>query len=117
MAKNLEDEVVILSATEEDILTVILDHKHGVYGLDILKRINNANKETKRREIGVGSLYPALKRMEKQGLITGRWGEETSEEESGGARRRYYAISAPGKKALITTRLYRQQLSSNPILA
>jgi PadR family transcriptional regulator, regulatory protein PadR len=116
MAKKKEGAVIILSATEEDILTVIWGYAQGVYGLDILNRINKANKDTNRREIGVGSLYPALKRMEKQGLITGRWGEETSGEESGGARRRYYAISADGKAALVTTKQYRQQLSSIPIL-
>jgi PadR family transcriptional regulator, regulatory protein PadR len=111
MAKKTEGAVIILSATEEDILTVIWGHAQGVYGLDILNRINKANKETNRREIGVGSLYPALKRMEQQGLMSGRWGEEALGEESGGARRRYYKISADGEKALIVTRNYRRQLS------
>lgn len=117
MAKKKEGEVIILSATEEDILTVIWGHSQGVYGLDILNRINRANKETNRREIGVGSLYPALKRMEQQGLVTARWGEEALGEESGGARRRYYAISADGEQALIATQQYRQQLSSSSVLA
>ena len=110
MAKKKEGEVIILSATEEDILSVIWGNSQGVYGLDILNQINKANKDTKRREIGVGSLYPALKRMEQQGLVTARWGEEVPGEESGGARRRYYMISADGKKALTTTQNYRQQL-------
>jgi PadR family transcriptional regulator, regulatory protein PadR len=117
MAKKTEGAVIILSATEEDILTVIWGHAQGVYGLDILNRINKANKETNRREIGVGSLYPALKRMEQQGLVTARWGEEALGEESGGARRRYYTISADGKTALSSTQVYRQQLSLIPIFA
>jgi PadR family transcriptional regulator, regulatory protein PadR len=117
MAKKKEGEVIILSATEEDILTVIWGHAQGVYGLNILNRINRANKETSRREIGVGSLYPALKRMEQQGLVTARWGEEALGEESGGARRRYYSISAEGEQALIATQQYRQQLSLIQILA
>jgi PadR family transcriptional regulator, regulatory protein PadR len=116
MAKKTEGAVIILSATEEDILTVIWGFLQGVYGLDILNRINRANKETNRREIGVGTLYPALKRMEQQGLVTGRWGEYVGEE-SGGARRRYYTISADGEAALIATQQYRQQLASNPIFA
>lgn len=117
MAKKQDGGVIILSATEEDILTVIWGHAQGVYGLDILNRINKANKETNRREIGVGSLYPALKRMEQQGLVTARWGEEALGEESGGARRRYYAISADGEQALTATQQYRQQLSSTSVLA
>jgi PadR family transcriptional regulator, regulatory protein PadR len=117
MAKKTEGGVIILSATEEDILTVIWGHSQGVYGLDILNRINKANRETNRREIGVGSLYPALKRMEQQGLVTARWGEEALGEESGGARRRYYAISADGEIALSTTQQYRQQLAPNQAFA
>jgi PadR family transcriptional regulator, regulatory protein PadR len=114
MAKKTEGAVIILSATEEDILTVIWGFSQGVYGLDILNRINRANQETKRREIGVGTLYPALKRMEQQGLISGRWGERIGEE-SGGARRRYYSISADGAAALQSTQFYRQKLSLNPL--
>jgi DNA-binding PadR family transcriptional regulator len=112
-----EGTVIILSATEEYILSVIWGHSQGVYGLDILNQINKANKENNRREIGMGSLYPALKRMEQQGLVTARWGEEALGEESGGARRRYYTISADGAIALNTTQSYRQQLSSSSIFA
>jgi PadR family transcriptional regulator, regulatory protein PadR len=105
-------DVIILSATAEDILTTLDGKDRGVYGLDILSRINKANKKTNRREIGVGSLYPTLKRMEKEGLIEGRWGEEKiMGEESGGARRRYYKISENGKKSLAATRNYRGELS------
>jgi DNA-binding PadR family transcriptional regulator len=116
MAKKDDSGAIVLSALEEDILTVVLPHAQGVYGLDILNRINAANKKIGRRTIGVGSLYPALKRMEQQGLIAGRWGDEAIEdEESGGARRRYYSISAQGKKALQDTRNYREQLEQAAI--
>lgn len=117
MAKKTEGAVIILSATEEDILSVLWKKAQGVYGLDLLNRINKANQETNRREIGVGSLYPALKRMEQQGLITGRWGEEALGEESGGARRRYYSISGDGEKALTSTQEYREQLLFSPTYA
>jgi PadR family transcriptional regulator PadR len=111
MAKKQDGESIVLSALEEDLLTALLGHTQGIYGLDLLNRINVANKKLGRRKIGVGSLYPALKRMEQQGLITGRWGDEDKPgEESGGARRRYYTISADGERALETTWLYRQQL-------
>lgn len=111
MAKKQEGGAIVLSALEEDLLTVLWGHTQGVYGLDILNRINAANEKLGRRKIGVGSLYPALKRMEQQGLIAGRWGdEEIPDEESGGARRRYYSISADGETALRTTWQYREQL-------
>mgnify|MGYP001492119263 CR=1 FL=1 len=42
-----------------------------------------------------GSLYPALHRMENQGLLSSYWVETES-----GRRRKYYRITATGKKAL-----------------
>lgn len=105
------DGVIVLSALEENILTLLVESPQGIYGLDILNRLNAAAKKIGRREFGVGSLYPALKRMEHQRLITGRWGEEVPGEESGGARRRYYSISLEGKKSLDATHQFRRALA------
>jgi transcriptional regulator len=41
------------------------------------------------------SLYPLLYRLEKRGLIQGRWVEK-----SGQRRRRYYQLTAQGRKVL-----------------
>ena len=113
MAKKHDDGGIVLSALEEDLLTAIRGHPEGIYGLDLLSQINTANKKLKRRQIGVGSLYPALKRMEKQGLVKARWGEDDEASEvSGGARRRYYSITGLGTSALENTWLYRQQLGA-----
>ena len=110
MAKKTGDGGIVLSAFEEDLLTLIQRYVDGIYGLDILHSLNTANKKINRRLIGVGSLYPALKRMAKQGLLDDWWGNDTSP--SGGARRRYYKITALGKKALQDTWLYRDILRS-----
>ncbi len=116
LVKDTKGEI-ILSVTEENILSVIRGYSQGVYGLDILNQINKANKENNRREISMSSLYPAFKQMERQGLVIARWGEEALGEESGGARRRYYAISADGEIALNATQSYLQQSSLDSILA
>lgn len=110
MAKKAGDDGIVLSALEEDLLTLIQQQVDGIYGLDILDRLNVANEKINRRQIGVGSLYPALKRMEQQGLLKSRWGDD--QDNSGGARRRYYTITALGKKALTDTWHYRQQLGA-----
>jgi PadR family transcriptional regulator, regulatory protein PadR len=117
MTKKKDEAAIILSAVEEGILTVIEGHAKGLYGLDISNRINKANKEASRREIGIGSLYPAFKRLEQQDLVTARWGEEAPGQEPGGARRRYYAITPGGEKALIATRKQRQQPPSSLMFA
>lgn len=46
-------------------------------------------------EVNQGSLYPALQRLEKDGLITSAWG--TTENNR---RARYYRITAAGRRAL-----------------
>src|SRR5690349_2806320 len=42
-----------------------------------------------------GSLYPALERLQRQGLVTSKWGETPT-----GRRARYYTITASGRKQL-----------------
>ena len=42
-----------------------------------------------------GSLYPALQRLEKEGLITSEWGTTDNNR-----RARYYRITAAGRRAL-----------------
>ncbi len=117
MPKKKDEAAIILSAVEEDILTVIQGHSQGLYGLDIMNRINKASKEANRSEVGIGSLYPAFKRLEQQDLVTARWGEEAAGQEPGGARRRYYAISSGGEKALIATQQQSQQSRSSLVFA
>jgi DNA-binding PadR family transcriptional regulator len=60
--------------------------------------------ELRRRSDGVldlpeGTVYPALRRLERRGLISGRWVET-----DGGPRRRYYALTRDGERALVTGR-------------
>jgi len=42
-----------------------------------------------------GTLYPALHRLEAEGLVNGHWGEGTN-----GTPRRYYSITLKGRKTL-----------------
>ncbi|BAZ30332.1 transcriptional regulator, PadR family protein [Cylindrospermum sp. NIES-4074] len=100
------DELITLSALEEDLLTVVCDKE--LYGLQIMNAINEASRG--KRQIGFGSLYPTLHRMEKKGFVKSRWGEET-DQESGGARRKYYEITGLGKRTLRETQEYRAHLT------
>jgi PadR family transcriptional regulator PadR len=96
-----------LSPLEELVLTVLFKHK--LYGLEIIKAVEEAS-EGKRR-LGFGSLYPTLHKLQKKGLLTSQWGEETPEER-GGARRRYYQITAAGKNALREMRDVRTKIAA-----
>jgi PadR family transcriptional regulator, regulatory protein PadR len=46
-------------------------------------------------EVNQGSLYPALQRLEKAGLITSDWGTTDNNR-----RARYYRLTAAGRRAL-----------------
>jgi PadR family transcriptional regulator len=48
-------------------------------------------------EVNQGSLYPALQRLEKSGLIASDWGTSDNNR-----RARYYRLTASGKRALNT---------------
>ena len=45
--------------------------------------------------VNQGSLYPALQRLEKDGLITSEWGTTESNRQA-----RYYRLTATGRRAL-----------------
>lgn len=42
-----------------------------------------------------GALYPAIYRLEREGLITGRWGTSANNR-----RAKFYQLSAPGRRRL-----------------
>lgn len=63
------------------------------YGYDILKEIEEKSQGA--FKLKQPTLYSCLKRLEKQGLISSYWGEE-----SNGGRRRYYSLSEAGKNLL-----------------
>ena len=46
-------------------------------------------------EVNQGSLYPALQRLEKEGLITSDWGRTENNR-----RARYYELTGAGRRAL-----------------
>ena len=46
-------------------------------------------------DVNLGSLYPALQRLEKNGLISSDWGTTDNNR-----RARYYSLTAAGRRAL-----------------
>ena len=49
-------------------------------------------------DLAEGTLYPALHRLERAGLLASRWSDET------GRRRRVYQLTAKGRRALASQR-------------
>jgi transcriptional regulator len=70
--------------------TLSLTPMHG-WGISL--RIQQISKGV--LEVNQGSLYPALQRLEKSGLIDSDWGTTDNNR-----RARYYRITAAGRRAL-----------------
>jgi PadR family transcriptional regulator PadR len=64
-----------------------------IHGHAIAKSIEQTSQDVLR--VDHGSLYPALQRLERRGLITAKWG--TSENNR---RARYYRLTAAGRRQL-----------------
>jgi len=64
-----------------------------LHGYGVLLRIHQISGE--QLEIQQGSLYPALYRLEHQGLISSEWGESDNKR-----RAKFYRLTAAGRRQL-----------------
>src|ERR1700755_710422 len=64
-----------------------------LHGYGVLLRIRQISGDA--LEIPQGSLYPALYRLEHQGLIAAEWGQSENNR-----RAKYYALTAAGRRRL-----------------
>ncbi|MEH7343863.1 PadR family transcriptional regulator [Bacillus sp. JJ1532] len=75
-----------------DLLLLSLINQRDLYGYEITKLLKQLSDD--QYEMSEGTLYPALKRLEKKQLIESYWSETPS------GRRKYYKISNSGTKEL-----------------
>src|SRR5689334_23624487 len=76
-----------------------------LHGYGVLLRLQQISQD--QLKIQQGSLYPALYRLEHQGLIDSEWGESENKR-----RAKYYKLTAAGKRRLKEEVAYWQQLAS-----
>lgn len=90
---SLTDARIELPQGTLDLLILKALHLQPQHGWAISERIQQISSAVLR--IPQGSLYPALHRLERRGLILARWG--TSENNR---RAKYYELSRSGRKQL-----------------
>ena len=95
MLRNLLSREVKKGSAELLILALLEDRQR--HGYEIGKLIETRSNGAIIFQIA--SLYPTLYRLEKRGLIDGRWVER-----AGQRRRRYYRLTAEGRKVLRSQR-------------
>ena len=77
-----------LSITAVSVLHAIADGYQ--YGFDVIDQTG----------LPSGTVYPALSRLERDGLVKSAWENEQDAHAEGRPARRYYKLTAPGAKAL-----------------
>jgi len=82
--------------------TIALEPAHG---WAIAQRIRQVSKDV--LQVGQGSLYPALHRLEQSGWIKAKWGESDNHR-----RAKYYSLTPAGRKYLDQEQANWQRLSA-----
>jgi transcriptional regulator len=94
MPRPLPEAAAILQGTL-DMLVLRALQLEPMHGWGITERIEQWSEDV--LSVGQGTLYPALYRLERQGLIHSSWG--TTENNR---RARYYTLTAAGRRHLTT---------------
>lgn len=92
-----------LSITAVNVLQAIANGYE--YGFDIIDQTG----------LPSGTVYPALSRLERDGLVRSAWEDEADAHADGRPARRYYSVTAPGVRALSeAASFYRSLLAVRP---
>ena len=101
MAKEKSD---LIYGTLDMLILKALQHEPR-HGLGIADRIQQISAEVLRVE--QGSLYPALYRLEAEGLIKAEWGVSENNRKA-----RYYELTAAGRKRLTSEREHWERITA-----
>lgn len=96
MALTQRDDSTLKKGTAELLILAQLETRPS-HGYEIAQRIDARSQGAV--SFHVASLYPILYRLERRGLIAGRWVEK-----AGQRRRRSYTLTAAGRKVLAEQR-------------
>jgi len=89
-----DPSVPSLSRGEFGLLILGLLHRREMYGYEILSELRSTTKGVV--DLPEGTVYPALRRLEQNGNVEGRWVDQGES----APRRRYYRLTASGERAL-----------------
>jgi DNA-binding PadR family transcriptional regulator len=96
-----------LTSLEEAIMLAILHRPR--YGQDIVEVVSAASQGG--YQIGCGTLYPALQRLTKRGLIKKQKVQENLDVRNGHSRC-YYQVTQAGREILLRIETIRDQIKS-----
>src|SRR5881628_4236498 len=92
----MSEDRELRKGSAETVILALLEERDR-HGYEIAKLIEQRSDGA--LKFHVASLYPTLYRLERRGLIQGRWVEK-----SGQRRKRFYRLTAEGQKMLASQR-------------
>ena len=93
MGSNRPDKSEVLQGTLILLVLRTLEALGPLHGYGIARRIEQISREM--LQLNQGTLYPALLRMEQDGLIVSKWGASEKNRKA-----RFYSITSNGRKRL-----------------
>ena len=97
MSNRLPAKTDVLQGTLDLMVLRTLDAMGPLHGYAIASRLEQASDGA--LQLNMGTLYPALMRLEQRGLLRGAWGTTDSNR-----RARFYSITAAGRRQLALDR-------------
>ena len=83
----------LLRGNTDSLILHLIAESEKIHGYHLIKEINRRSKGY--FQFREGTVYPALHKLEEEGLIRGEWGAKPSRQQ-----RRYYSITPKGREAL-----------------
>jgi transcriptional regulator len=94
----------VLHGTLDLMVLQTLDTMGSLHGYAIAARLEQVSSGA--LQLNMGTLYPALMRLEQRGLIRGTWGITDSNRKA-----RYYGLTAAGRRQLAKEKQSWQQMA------
>jgi PadR family transcriptional regulator, regulatory protein PadR len=95
MSNKVSEKAGVLQGTLDLMVLQTLASMGPQHGYAIAARLEQVSKGALR--LNMGTLYPALMRLEQRGLLRGAWGQTDNNRKA-----RFYDVTAAGKRRLET---------------
>ena len=105
LANKESDKAGVLQGTLDLMVLQTLASLGPQHGYAIAARLGQVSKGA--LQLNMGTLYPALMRLEQRGLLRGQWGQTDNNRKA-----RFYALTAAGKRRLSTEKAEWDRMTS-----
>ena len=105
LARMASPKTPVLQGTLDLMVLQTLMALGPMHGYALASRLEHVSKGS--LQLNMGTLYPALMRLEQRGLIHGKWGVTDNSR-----RARFYSITRAGRRALQTERAEWDRIAS-----